>query len=43
MWKNLFARDPTLVENFEGFLSEVIGELKQSDHEKNSLENHIKK
>lgn len=36
-------RDPALLENFEGFLTEVISELKQSDLEKSTLQNHVKR
>jgi len=43
MWKDLYSKDPSLLENFESFLCEVVRELKQSDTEKSTLVNHIKK
>ena len=43
MWQDLYTKDPALLENFESFLCEVVSELKQSDTERSTLENHIRK
>lgn len=43
MWKELNRHDPALLENFEGFLVEVVSELKQSDMEKSTLQTHVKR
>lgn len=43
VWKELNQRDPALLQNFEGFLSQVISELKQSDLEKSTLQNHVRR
>lgn len=43
VWKELNQRDPALLENFEGFLTEVVSELKQGDMERSTLQNHVKK
>ncbi len=42
-WKGLYSKNPALLENFEGFLSEIVTELQQSDVEKTTLEQHIRK
>ena len=43
VWKELNQRDPGLLENFEGFLTQVVTDLKQSDAEKSTLQNHVKR
>lgn len=43
VWKELNKHDPGLLENFEGFLTQVVTELKQSDAEKGTLQNHVKR
>ena len=43
MWKAMNRQDPGLLENFESFLSEIVSELKQSDLEKSTLQNHVKR
>ena len=43
MWKELNQRDPALLENFEGFLTEVISELRQSDMERSTMQTHVKR
>ena len=43
MWGELASRDPSLLEPFERFLSGVMAELKQSQHDKEKLETHMKR
>lgn len=43
VWKELNQRDPALLESFEGFLSQVISELRQSDMERSTLQTHVKR
>ena len=43
VWKELNQRDPGLLHSFETFMSQVISELKQSDLEKSTLQNHVKR
>ena len=43
MWSELADRDPSLLEHFERFLSGVTAELKQSQHDKERLEIHMKR
>ena len=43
VWKELNHRDPALLENFEGFLSEVISELRQSDMERSTMQMHVRR
>lgn len=43
VWKELNHRDPALLENFEGFLSEVISELRQSDMERSTMQTHVRR
>ena len=43
VWSELSARDPSLLEHFERFLTGVTAELKQSQHDKEKLETHMKR
>ena len=43
VWSELSDRDPSLLEHFERFLSGVTAELKQSQHDKEKLETHMKR
>ena len=43
VWGELASRDPSLLEPFERFLSGVMAELKQSQHDKEKLETHMKR
>ena len=43
MWSELADRDPSLLEHFERFLSGVTAELKQSQHDKEKLETHMRR
>ena len=43
VWSELADRDPSLLEHFERFLSGVTAELKQSQHDKEKLETHMKR
>ncbi|CAI8006707.1 Ras and EF-hand domain-containing protein [Geodia barretti] len=43
VWGELASRDPSLLEPFERFLSGVMSELKQSQHDKEKLETHMKR
>ena len=43
VWGELASRDPSLLEPFERFLSGVMAELKQSQHDREKLETHMKR
>ena len=43
VWCELSKRDPSLLEHFERFLGGVTAELKQSQHDKEKLETHMKR
>ena len=43
VWSELANRDPSLLEHFERFLNGVTAELKQSQHDKEKLETHMKR
>ena len=43
VWSELADRDPSLLEHFERFLSGVAAELKQSQHDKEKLQTHMKR
>ena len=43
VWSELETRDPSLLEHFERFLSGVTAELKQSQHDKEKLQTHMKR
>ena len=43
VWTALEHNDPSLLDNFESFLSEVVEELHQSQSARETMEHHIKK
>ena len=43
VWAALELNDPTLLDNFESFLTEVVEELHQSQSARETMEHHVKK
>ena len=43
MWMELYSRDPALLEQFEGFLTNVVTDLERSQSDVEHVQNKIKK
>ena len=43
VWLELASQDPTMIEPFENFLSEVVLQMQHSNQDKHKLQHHIKK